>query len=75
MMPGEATAREGRPRGRYYVEHVRLIGDNPEVQLQEVLDAKEGREWHLVGVAGGLRGESVVLFWDTAKPSFGRTDR
>jgi hypothetical protein len=29
----------------------------------------------LVGVAGGLRRGGVILFWDTTKPSFGRTDR
>jgi hypothetical protein len=52
-----------------------VTGSNPEVQLQEVLDAKEGMEWHLVGVAGGLRGEGMVLFWDTAKPSFGKSGR
>ncbi len=75
MMRNESTEREGRPHGRYYAEHVRVTGSNPEVQLQEVLDAKEGMEWHLVGVAGGLRGEGMVLFWDTAKPSFGRTAR
>jgi hypothetical protein len=61
--------------GRYYAEYVWVTGDKPEVQLQEVLDAKEGREWHLVGVAGGLQGGGVVLFWDTAKPSFGKTSR
>ena len=75
MMSNESTVREGRPHGRYYAEHVRVTGSNPEVQLQEVLDAKEGKEWHLVGVAGGLEGGGMVLFWDTAKPSFGRTGR
>jgi hypothetical protein len=76
MMRNESTEREGRRTyGRYYAEHVRVTGSNPEAQLQEVLDAKEGKEWHLVGVAGGLQGGGMVLFWDTAKPSFGRTDR
>ena len=75
MTSGETTAREGQPHGRYYAEHVQVIGDDPEAQLQEVLDAKEGKEWQLVGVAGGLRRGGVILFWDTTKPSFGRTDR
>jgi hypothetical protein len=75
MMRNESTEREGRPHGRYYAEHVRVTGSNPEVQLQELLDAKEGKEWHLVGVAGGLPGGGMILFWDTTKPSFGRTGR
>jgi hypothetical protein len=75
MMRNESTEQEGRPHGRYYAEHLRVTGSNPEAQLQEALDAKEGKEWHLVGVASGLQGGGVVLFWDTAKPSFGRTDR
>jgi hypothetical protein len=74
-MTSEAIEREAAPHGRYYAEHVRVTGGNPGVQLQEVLDAKEGKEWHLVGVAGGLQGDGVILFWDTAKPSFGRTNR
>ena len=75
MMRNELTEREGRPYGRYYAEQVRVTGSNPEVQLQEVLDAKEGKEWHLVGVTGGLPGGGMILFWDTTKPSFGRTGR
>ena len=75
MMRNESTEREGRPHGRYYAEHVRVTGSNPEVQLQELLDAKEGKEWHLVGVAGGLPEGGMILFWDTTKPSFGRTGR
>lgn len=38
-----------------------------------MLDEKDGREWHLVGVAGGLPERSVMLFWDTRRPGFGRT--
>ena len=75
MTPDETAARGGLPHGRYYAEHVQVAGNDPEAQLQEVLDAKVGKEWHLVGVAGGLRGGGVILFWDTTKPSFGRTDR
>jgi hypothetical protein len=39
-----------------------VTSENPESQLQEVLDAKEGKEWHLVGVAGGLQGEAWSSF-------------
>ncbi len=74
-MPNEVAGREEQRYGRYYAEYVWVTGDTPEVQLQEVLDTKEGKEWHLVGVAGGLQGGGVVLFWDTAKPSFGKTSR
>jgi hypothetical protein len=41
--------------------------------VQELLDAGERKEWHLVGVAGGLPEGGVILFWDTAHPGFGRT--
>jgi hypothetical protein len=62
--------------GRYYAEHVRLSQQRePHEQLQGVLDAAEQKEWHLVGVAGGLPDGGVVLFWDTKRPSFGRTSR
>jgi hypothetical protein len=62
--------------GRYYAEHVRLSPDRePHEQLRDVLDAAEEKEWHLVGVAGGLADGGVVLFWDTKRPSFGRTSR
>ena len=73
-MTSEAR-QEGRSHGRYYAEYVWVTGEAPEEQLQEVLDAKEGEEWHLVGVAGGLQGGGVVLFWDTTRPSFGKSNR
>jgi hypothetical protein len=54
-----------------------LVSPSPESSLQatvqELLDAGERKEWHLVGVAGGLPEGGVILFWDTARPSFGRT--
>ena len=74
-MASEVAGGEIRSHGRYYAEYVWVTGTNPEIQLQEVLDAKEDKEWHLVGVAGGLQGGGVILFWDTAKPSFGKTSR
>jgi hypothetical protein len=71
-----ATDRGQTSVGRYYAEHVRLSRDRePHEQLQGVLDAAEAKEWHLVGVAGGLSGGGVVIFWDTKRPSFGRTSR
>ena len=42
-------------------------------QLQGVFDDAERRKWHLVGVAGGLPDGGMILFWDTQRPSFGRT--
>jgi hypothetical protein len=62
--------------GRYYAEHVRLSPERePYEQLRGVLDAAEQKEWHLVGVSGGLTEGGVILFWDTKRPSFGRTSR
>ncbi len=76
-MPTERAAEEGHPSGgRYYAEHVRLTRNaEPQEQLQGVLDAAEAKEWHLVGVAGGLPDGGMILFWDTKRPSFGRTSR
>ena len=77
-MPNEIAGEEDRPTlGRYHAEHVRLSRDKEhQEQLQAALDAAaEEKEWHLVGVAGGLSDGGVVLFWDTKRPSFGRTSR
>lgn len=76
-MPNEIAGEEVRPTvGRYHAEHVRLSRERePQQQLQAALDAAEEKEWHLVGVAGGLSNGGVVLFWDTKRPSFGRTSR
>ncbi len=44
-----------RPRhGRYYVEYVRTTSDEPQEQIQALLDKKDRRERHLIRVAGGL---------------------
>lgn len=74
-MPTEKATEEVRPSGsRYYAEHVRLSQETePQEQLQSVLEAAEEKEWHLVGVAGGLPEGGMILFWDTKRPSFGRT--
>jgi hypothetical protein len=61
-MMGKSNNEKGRPRGRYYAEYVEVTSENPEADLQEVLDSKEEKEWHLVGVAGGLQRGGVVLF-------------
>jgi hypothetical protein len=49
--------------------------ENTREQIQEALDAGERKEWHLVGVSNVLPEWGVTLFWDTSKPSFGRTSR
>ena len=65
------ASEEVRAHGRYCAEYVRLTPDEPR-GLQSLLDEKDGREWHLVGVAGGLPENGAILFWDTRRPSFGR---
>jgi len=69
------SSRESQPHGRYHPEYVQIASATEvQEQLRGVLDAAEKREWHLVGVAGGLPDNGVILFWDTARPSFGRRD-
>jgi hypothetical protein len=45
---------------------------NVREQIQVALDEGETKEWHLVGVSDVLPERGVILFWDTARPSFGR---
>jgi hypothetical protein len=60
--------------GRYYAQKLVLDPSaNVEEQIQEALDAKEHEDWHLVGVSDLLGEGSMMLFWDTARASFGRT--
>ena len=67
--------KEGRSRDRYHAEYVRVSEEtDPQAQLQDVLASADAKEWNLVGVAGGLPDGGMVLFWDTRRPSFGRTD-
>ncbi len=74
-MLGETSRGEGRPHGRYYAEYVRIdSATEAQERLRGVLDAGESKAWHLVGVAGGLPENGVLLFWDTTRPSFGRGD-
>jgi hypothetical protein len=49
--------------------------ENTTEQIQEALDAGERKEWHLVGVSNVLPEGGVILFWDTSRPSFGRSSR
>lgn len=74
-MLDQGDTKEGRSRGRYHAEYVRVSEEtDPQAQLQNILAGAEAKEWHLVGVAGGLPDGGMVLFWDTQRPSFGRTD-
>lgn len=67
------NGREQQWHGRYYAEYVQVTSETePQEGLREVLEAGESKEWHLVAVAGGLPNGGMVLFWDTARPSFGR---
>ncbi len=75
-MRSEASGQEGRPHGRYCPEYVQISSASEvQEQLRDVLEAGERQEWHLVGVAGGLPDGGVILFWDTQRPSFGRTSQ
>lgn len=66
--------RQQEPRG-YYVEYVEMQSPKELQEIQEVLDRGSRKEWHLVGVAGGFPDGGLILFWDTTRPSFGRTTR
>ncbi len=63
-----------QPHGRYFAQEL-VLDQDAEVreQIQDALDAGEGKEWRLVGVSDVPPEHRVVLFWDTARPSFGRT--
>lgn len=76
VVSSEGSAEQGHQRGRYRAEYVRVTREEePQEQLQGILDDAEGKEWHLVGVAGGMPDGGMILFWDTVRPSFGRTSR
>jgi hypothetical protein len=59
--------------GRYFAQELMLdqTADIRE-QVQAALDEGETKEWNLVGVSDVLPERGVILFWDTARPSFGR---
>jgi hypothetical protein len=62
--------------GRYYAQEL-AVDQNANVreQIQNALDEGEQHEWHLVGVSDVVAEHGVILFWDTARPGFGRTSR
>jgi hypothetical protein len=74
-------AREGelmieQRHGRYFAQELVLDqAVNTREQIQDALDAGERQEWHLVGVSDVVPERGVILFWDTTRPSFGRTSR
>ena len=71
----EETISEQR-HGRYYAQELMMGQDaNIREQIQDALDAGENQEWHLGGVSDVLPERGVILFWDTARPSFGRSSR
>jgi hypothetical protein len=62
--------------GRYYAQELMIDpGGNTRDQIQDALDAGERLEWHLLGVSDVLPERGVILFWDTAPPSFARRAR
>ena len=65
-----------QPHGRYFAQELVLDQDaDTRGQIQAALDAGEGKEWHLVGVSDVPPEHRIVLFWDTIRPSFGRTSQ
>ena len=61
-----------QPHGRYFAEELALEEDARGC-IQHSLDAGERRKWRLVGVSDVPPESRIVLFWDTIRPSFGRT--
>ena len=62
--------------GRFFAQELMLDqSENVREQIQDTLDAGEHHEWHLVGISNVLPERGVILFWDTARPSFGRSSR
>ncbi len=63
-----------QPHGRYFAQELMLDQDaDARDQIQDTLDAGERKEWHLVGVSDVPQTGGIILFWDTVRPSFGRT--
>lgn len=62
--------------GRYYAQELELDRNlSAREQIQDALDVGESQEWHLVGISDVVPERGVILFWDTVRPSFGRTSR
>ena len=65
-----------QPHGRYFAQELMLDQDaEAREQIQDALDAGESKEWRLVGVSDVPQTVGTILFWDTARPSFGRTSQ
>jgi hypothetical protein len=65
---------EQQRHGRFYAQELMIDpAVNIRDQIQDALDAGETQEWHLVGVSDVVPERGVILFWDTARPSFGRS--
>ena len=63
-----------QPHGRYFAQELAPDQDAElRGRIQDALDAGERWELHLVGVSEVSPEHRIVLFWDTARPSFGRT--
>src|SRR5215217_3134424 len=71
-MVGELGTEERRAYGRYYAEYVQATSGEPQDQFQALLDEKDAREWHLVGVLGALPEGCFNDSATTERPSFGR---
>lgn len=64
---------EERRHGRFFAQELPVeSGASLMEQIQEALDAGDRKEWHLVGVSD-VPDEGLILFWDTSRPSFGRS--
>jgi hypothetical protein len=73
---GGADLMEEQRHGRYYAQELMVDpAGNIREQIQDSLDAGERREWHLLGVSDVPTEHAVILFWDTAPPSFARRVR
>lgn len=60
--------------GRYFAQELVLEEDEEaRRRIQHALDAGDRKKWQLVGVSDVPPGRRVLLFWDTVRPSFGRT--
>jgi hypothetical protein len=62
--------------GRYFAQEL-VLEENADSRehIQGALDAGQRKEWHLVGVSNVPPERRVILFWDTIRPSFGRTSQ
>ena len=65
---------EDQHHGRFFAQELSLDPEaNRREQIQDALDAGEKHDWHLLAVSDMLGEEGVILFWDTTRPSFGKT--